>query len=564
MVPIAPYVHRHYNCCSFLSYWVYGFVVERLYKRGGEVMNPIKLIIVDLFCGAGGVTTGFERTAGCKVICCINHDAVAIESHIANHPDAVHFIEDIRSVSMIKLKKVVDIARLQYPNAKLLIHASLECTNFSKAKGGKPRDQDSRSLADDMPRYMKALTPDYFTIENVMEFMSWGPLDDNGKPINKQAGSDYMRWIGEMKAIGQGYHYDWKQLNAADYGAYTIRKRLFAMFAKYDLPIAWPTPTHTKDPERVPMLGLKKWKPVKDILRLDVLGKDIFDRPQPLSEKTLERIYAGLIKFVAGGEKAFLAKYFSGRPDGKVLDVQGPTGAITTVDHHSLIQVKYFIQYNGKPKEQVYNTDIPSGTLTTKDRFALVSPQYIVRDFSKVTNTSIEAPAGSILTSPKMNLVSALLINYNSSTAPLTDVEQPAPTVTTVRTHYILNPQWFNTNPGDINQPSHTLIARMDKAPPYIVAVENGYVAIAVYDTDSPMTVKIKEFMAIYGISSIMMRMLMVEELLRIQGFPASYKLCGTQTNQKKFIGNSVETTVMHKWAEAIVSSIPTNLKLAI
>jgi len=166
----------------------------------------IKLIVVDLFCGAGGVTTGFERTPGCKVICCINHDAVAIESHMANHPEAVHFIEDIRKVSMIKLKKVVDIARLQYPDARLLVHASLECTNFSKAKGGKPRDQDSRSLADDMPRYAKALNPDYFTIENVMEFMSWGPLDEHGKPESKQAGCDYIRWVHEMKAIGNGYN----------------------------------------------------------------------------------------------------------------------------------------------------------------------------------------------------------------------------------------------------------------------------------------------------------------------------------------------------------------------
>ena len=56
-------------------------------------------LVVDLFCGAGGTTTGFEMTNGlAKVIACINHDKNAIKSHWLNHPDVKHFEEDIRTV----------------------------------------------------------------------------------------------------------------------------------------------------------------------------------------------------------------------------------------------------------------------------------------------------------------------------------------------------------------------------------------------------------------------------------------------------------------------------------
>ena len=132
-----------------------------------------KFLIVDLFCGAGGTTTGFEQaqidgSKICQVIACVNHDRNAIESHAANHPHTKHFFEDIRVLSMKDLSEHVRNMRAIYPEAKLILHASLECTNFSKAKGGQPRDADSRTLADHLDRYIIVLSPDYITIENVV------------------------------------------------------------------------------------------------------------------------------------------------------------------------------------------------------------------------------------------------------------------------------------------------------------------------------------------------------------------------------------------------------------
>lgn len=131
-------------------------------------------LIVDLFCGAGGTTTGFHRSGVAKVVACVNHDYMAIESHWSNYPEVTHFEEDIRTLELQPLVDLLNAERAANPTAKVILWASLECTNFSKAKGGQPRDADSRTLADHLDRYVLSLNPDYLQIENVVEFMSWG------------------------------------------------------------------------------------------------------------------------------------------------------------------------------------------------------------------------------------------------------------------------------------------------------------------------------------------------------------------------------------------------------
>lgn len=163
-----------------------------------------------------------------------------------------------------------------YPMAKVVLWASLECTNFSRAKGGLPRDADSRTLAEHLFRYIEALAPDYIQIENVEEFMSWGDLDENGKPISRDKGRLYTNWVDNVKAYG--YKFDHRILNAADYGAYTSRKRFFGIFAKSYLPIVWPKSTHSKTGGGDLFGSLEKWKPVKDVLDFDDEGESIFNR----------------------------------------------------------------------------------------------------------------------------------------------------------------------------------------------------------------------------------------------------------------------------------------------
>ncbi len=230
----------------------------------------INLLYIDLFCGAGGTSTGVEsaRHNGekcAKVIACVNHDKNAIASHAANHPDALHFTEDIRTLELSPLVAHIEKMKSEYPDALVVLWASLECTNFSKAKGGKPRDADSRTLAEHLFRYIEAIAPDYIQIENVEEFMSWGELDENGKPVSSRRGSSYILWLN--KVCGYGYNYDYAIMNAADFGAYTIRKRFFGIFAKKGLPIVFPDPTHEKNPKEEEKSNLSLFPQRKTLLK---------------------------------------------------------------------------------------------------------------------------------------------------------------------------------------------------------------------------------------------------------------------------------------------------------
>lgn len=553
----------------------------------------INLLYIDLFCGAGGTSTGISaaRLHGqecAKVIACVNHDSKAIASHAANHPDTLHLTEDIRTLQLSPMVSCLQRAREANPGALTVLWASLECTNFSRAKGGQPRDADSRTLAEHLFRYIEALAPDYIQIENVEEFQSWGEVDENGHPISMDRGKSYLRWVSNVKRYG--YNFERRILNAADYGAYTSRKRFFGIFAKKGLPIVFPEPTHCKDGGKGSLFDdLQKWRPVSEVLDFTNDGASIFGRKKPLSEKTLERIYAGLIKFVAGGKKAFLVKYnsvnrktgkycppsvddpcptvatqnrlalakvhflskqFGGSPYAKNTPVDAPAGSITTIDHHAFVSVHYGNGYN-------HSCGSPAATLTTKDRLALVQMRFLDMQYGNGIPTSVESAAGAVTTNPKHHLVTVKPWIMDTSYGNVgSSVDDPSRVITASRKHhYLMNPQFASAG-GSVDSPCFTLIARMDKMPPYLVTTETGEMAIEIYRTDSPMTVRIKEFMALYCIEDITMRMLMISELKLIMGFPEDYVLIGTQADQKKFIGNAVEVTIARKLCEALCSAI--------
>jgi len=580
----------------------------------------ISLIYIDLFCGGGGTTTGVHSARingeNCAIVaCCVNHDEKAIKSHKSNHKQTLHFTEDItllyNTSRMEKMVKHVESLRLKYPKAQVVLWASLECTNFSKAKGGQPRDADSRTLANHLFPYIEALNPDRIQIENVEEFMSWGELDNNGKPISRFAGLDYQRWI---KAVSDyGYKFDYRILNAADFGALTSRKRFFGQFCRQNEEIFWPEQTHAAHPENNLFVNhLKKWRAVKEVLDFSDEGESMFDRRKPLVDATWERTYAGLIKFVAGGKKEFLLKYnsmsknktyvapsvdnpcptiatqgrlglcnvqfiqkaYSGRPEGKVQSINKPAGTITTKDHHQVIFLqKYF---SGNPENKVASIELPSPTLTTKDRLAFVAAYYGNGD----NVSAIDSPSPTLTTKDRLSLVPSKFIDMQYGNGSPASVDAPAPTVTTNPKHKIVDLKWlmnpqFKSEGRSIDKPCFTLIARMDKRPPYLVDVTtttskmpsfikhiDNVLIYEIYDTDSEIVKKVKEFMALYGIVGIKMRMLRIPELKMIMGFPKDYVLIGSQADQKKFIGNAVEVKVATAIVEATAKGC-TNLQLA-
>lgn len=329
-----------------------------------QLDNP-KMLFIDLFAGAGGATTGIEHAQvfenkAAKVIACVNHDKNAIASHLANHPHCMHMTEDIRTVAVIQLVKIALKAKEDYPLAKLYMWASLECTNFSRAKGGLPRDADSRTLAEHLFRYFDAFISagipfDGIFIENVEEFMSWGPLDKNGRPTSKDKGRDYANWVNDIK--NYGYNYDYRILNAADFGAYTSRKRYFGVFMRPWLPMVWPLPTNSKKM----MPGLAPWKPVREVLDLNITGKNVFGRPKDLAEATLERIWEGLKKHIHETHNGAFLDYYYGNGYSSTID--RPSGTLTTKDRINVVHFLLFPQWGPRCSHSI---DKPSPVLPAR------------------------------------------------------------------------------------------------------------------------------------------------------------------------------------------------------
>ncbi len=625
--------------------------------------EKVQFIVVDGLCGFGGFTEGAEKAVDedgdriAVVIVGINHDAKAIDAHSRNHPETQHFIEDIRDESLpMRIMQYVTRARMVYPNALLLFHNSLECTNFSNAKGGMERDPDSRSLADVMPMYLKVLQPDIFTVENVREFMTWGPMmhklgktkegfpfsflvpvkEGKGKkkkivgykphwvPIPEYKGMYFDAWKENVE--GLGYAYGHRLHNTADIGAHTSRTRYFGVFAVDPAMRVWPEQTHAKNPRQMHIHGrmLRKWNAIRDCLDLEVKGKSIFRDP-PLSEETYKRILEGCFRNIGTGDRSFMTKYFSG--DGMNFSLSEPCHTITGIDHHALVQCEPFMMtYNsGSPEHRVKSMNDPSqtittnnrlalvsvdkfcikyfgtginfgldevcSTLTTKDRVALIEAQFINLQYSNgKTEQSVDDPAAAITTVPKHNLVTAEFIDKQYGKSVPSGVDEPAACIT-VNPHLALlqaftyDPAWGGHS-RSIDDPAGTIVASQHKVPislvnlqyvmkthfeggsraldepgftttasrhfDYLVTAErNVQPVILIYEDDCLTVKKLKVFMAHYGISDILMRMLMVKELLQIQGFPSDYKLLKSDTDNKKFIGNSIPPLYVRRWIEA-------------
>lgn len=362
-------------------------------------------LVVDLFAGGGGASTGIEQAIGRPVDVAVNHDPEAVALHQANHPQTLHLVSDVFEVDPLDVTQGRPVS---------LLWASPDCTFHSKARGGKPfRDRRGankrRALAGVVVRWARTVKPRLICLENVEEFQDWGPLDSSGKPCPKRRGDSFRRWVAQLR--NAGYVVEWRELRGCDYGAPTIRKRLYLIARCDGEPIVWPQPTHGA-PDSLPVRHrkLKPWRTAAECIDWSLPCPSIFERKRPLAEATCRRIAAGIMRYVvnahdpfivpithtkAGGQKhalvaAFLAKHYGGVVGS---DLRQPIGTVTAVDHHSLVtaelgadhraEVRAFIAaYYGADRDGQSVRD-PMRTIPTHDRFGLVTVegrQYEITD----------------------------------------------------------------------------------------------------------------------------------------------------------------------------------------
>lgn len=317
-------------------------------------------LIVDLFAGGGGASTGIELATGRYVDIAVNHDPKAVAMHETNHPQTRHFCEDVFEVDPVAVTKGKPVG---------LLWASPDCKHFSKAKGGKPVSKKIRSLAWVVVKWARLVRPRVICLENVEEFQTWGPLEGD-LPDPARKGETFRRWVAELEKLG--YDVQYKELRACDYGAPTIRKRLFLVARCDGLPIVFPQPTHGK--------GLKPYKTAAEIIDWSIPCPSIFGRAKPLSDNTLRRIANGIVRFVINVQKPFIVKDCAklliqmgyGDNEGRrVLDLNKPLGTVTSGGNKfALVSAFLAKHYSGVVGTRVNN---PVGTITTVDHHSLVT-----------------------------------------------------------------------------------------------------------------------------------------------------------------------------------------------
>jgi DNA (cytosine-5)-methyltransferase 1 len=465
-------------------------------------------IAVDLFAGGGGASSGIEAALGIGPAVAINHDPAAIEMHAANHPDTQHFCESVFDV---------DPRHACAGRPVGLLWASPDCTHFSRAKGGKPRSQKIRGLAWIVVTWAAAVAPRVIAMENVPEFLTWGPLDEEGQPIEAKEGETFREFVAQLRALG--YEVDWRVLSAADYGAPTWRRRLFLVARRDGEPVRWPSPTHGPDREH-------PYRTAAECIDWSIRCPSIFDRERPLADATCRRIAHGVHRYVIDAADPFIVGIDQrGTGDGCSWGINAPLSTITTKARHALvaptlIQTSYGERKGQRPRS--LNLHEPLGTVVAGGQKHAVVAAFLAKHYGGVVGHEVTRPLGAVTAKDHHSLVAAHLTKfYGTSTgAPL---DQPAPTVTGQGQHAGLVAaflQRYYSNGGQWPSPA-------DPAPTITSKARLGLVLVHV--AGEP-----------YVIADLGMRMLQPRELARAQGFGDAYVLTGTKTQQVARIGNSV------------------------
>lgn len=276
-------------------------------------------LVVDLFAGGGGASTGIEQALGRHVDIAVNHDPEAVSLHQANHPQTRHFVSDVFEVDPLAVTEGRPVG---------LLWASPDCKHFSKAKGGKPVSKKIRGLAWVVVKWAKLARPRIICLENVEEFQTWGPLAEDGRPCPERKGKTFQHWVAQLRNLG--YAVEWRELRACDYGAPTIRKRLFLVARRDGQPIAWPTPTHGA--------GRKPYLTAASCIDWSLPCPSIFERERPLAEATLRRIAHGIKRYVLEAAEPFIVRIgHTGHGDsGKARGIGEPLSTITSKAEHLL------------------------------------------------------------------------------------------------------------------------------------------------------------------------------------------------------------------------------------
>lgn len=570
-------------------------------------------IMVDNFAGGGGASTGMSMATGKEIDIAINHNAEALAMHEKNHPGTEHFCESVFDVDPMTATKGRPVG---------LVWLSPDCRHHSKAKGGKPREQGIRGLAWIALRWLVDVRPRQLMLENVIEYLSWGPLNDEGHPIKARAGETFQAFVQALstglspdhpavaeivQALGDkfplqhifnglGYKVEYKELRASDFGAPTIRKRLFLVARRDGEPIQWPEPTHG-DPKKKDFAtsGLLPWKTAADCIDWNEPTKSIFDRKRPLALNTMRRIAKGIKKFVldsptpfivslpqgvlaavAGSPvvQPFLAK-FRGDSAGASLqdpmptitsggDAKRPAGSPHALGLVAASMTPFLTEHANSSTQRCFAADEPLRTQCANVKgghFSLVTSTLIQTGYGERKGQEprapgLDKPLGTVVAGGAKHALVLASISKFRNNSPGSNLLEPLDTVAAAGQHHGLM-KLSAVHMEQANGGGYSGDGRSINAPVSTIMGSGSHQQLVVSDLELATTMDAasiarrdqvrafaKEFLGldmllvkvgeqIYEIVEIGLRMLIPRELFKAQGFPDGY-IIEFQRNGKK------------------------------
>jgi DNA (cytosine-5)-methyltransferase 1 len=438
--------------------------------------NMRTMVTVDLFCGAGGASTGmglaFEKLGLKNKNYCVNHWDVAIATHSANHPDDIHRCAPVETIIPDEFVKEGYID---------LLWASPSCTHHSRASGKKPKSNQLRAQPNMILDWLDMINVKRLIIENVPEFMEWGPLTANGHAVKSKKGECFRAFLQSLEA--RNYKYEYRVLNCADFGDVTTRERFFLQAVKRGYgKLAWPSATHCEDPQPDMFENREKWRGIGECLDWSDLGTPLSQRKKQLAPATMARIMEGIKKFC--GQEFIVDFLGSDKPKdtSRVKGVDKPIGVQHCSNRFGLARPFLVDFANGGKTKPI---DKPMPTLTTKNSMCLCTP-FIVDYLKNMPPFSTDDPIRAQHCKGRFSLATPFIVKWET-----------------------------NSKPSQIDKPIST-------------QTSFGKFNLCTPVTDGKFIV------------DVCFRMLKPDELKKATGFPDDYVLTGGCAAQVKQIGNAV------------------------
>ncbi|MCA0905158.1 DNA cytosine methyltransferase [Ruegeria marisrubri] len=430
--------------------------------------NAAHPLIIDSFAGGGGASTGIEMALGVSPDYAINHSEAALALHAANHPETEHLQTSIYAVDPREIVKKSQRVGLAW--------FSPDCKHFSKARGGTPVNKNIRDLAWVVVHWAELVRPEVIALENVEEFQTWAPLrqmcdaqgnprvDGTGQPLMEpdpeRKGETFKLWVRRLRKLG--YKVQWRELRACDYGAATIRKRLFLIARCDGRPIVWPQPTHGDPKSAAVKKGkLMPWRTAAECIDWSIPCPSIFDTAaeikdklglkakRPLADNTEARIARGMKRYVLDAAKPFVVNLTHGA---RLEDADAPLRTITAAQRgENALVAPSIVRHFGASLGQRCDSPAPTTTAGGGGKSGLIAPSLMSLKGTARRDSPVTAPHPTVLAGGGHSAVVAPILSYAQQGGRNRSAKEPAHTFTASRKdqNAIIAPMLVQTGYGE-------------------------------------------------------------------------------------------------------------------